>query len=553
MMRAVACTLAASLLACRAPAPPVSSGSASPQATADAPPAAPPSDATAAPVDPLALVRERGPLHGAPIHVEGAGGAPASDLVFTGTEGEAWGAWALLSLPSGPRLVAIEDWPAGVRVRFGAASARDGVAYALVETVEAPGRPAGQRSVVTLTRAFEALHGWQVTATPLPLLERAGAITEAAQLLEAAAWPAPTLTAARCNGLRRAAQSSAGLSQVVVREGLAHFEKYPDGLVLRAGVLDRAAVARQPRGFGEALLRTSDEYCEGASVALADEGAQLRVRALVTAAPVPAALPRTGVPAAIAGAADRAPVERYLRARLAGDARVVAIAPITAQGGALAVVTRPDGLNAVVLSEGGAFRLLPLGRAVNINNDAVRDARFVDADGDGRNDVVVESEEDGSLAHRGLYLTPPPSMSAALRYDLASALALNTAADLDAGVASLGAIPWRGVPHAQACALMAATRTPATLRRVATANLRVVSYEEPGTYAWRAQYQALSEFTAESPPAHGEVRCGRLACEADRPVCTGAYDEPGPGGTAYWFAWEGATLKLAGYAVYSGS
>lgn len=537
--------IALTLLACRS-APPPPSRAATPPSVRDA-------GAARASADPLDLVRARGALVGTPVHLHGDGRAPDVVVAFVGDGEQAWGAWAVETTPAGSRLRAVRGWPAGVRVRFAAVDAQRRFVDVAVETTGALDVPAGLRGVLTLVPESDPETSWVVAESDVDLALAAAAIDDPAQL-HGDRDEGPALSVARCDALRATARTPATRAQIASRAGIRRLARYPDGLLVDAGMLTAAELAARVPVLAQRIARTRGVECRDDDVRYVDEGSQLRVRAVVNrvAAPAPRASGAV-TPTPIAGDGDRALVERFLRARWPGDPDVRGVAALTAQGGTIAVARVGEAEHVAVIVESSVVRALPLGRAVNIRDDRVRATRFVDADGDGRNDVVVEVVDGNVVTHRGLYLTPAASMAGEMRDDLASALVLHTAASLDAGVAALGAVPWRSVPRAQACALMAATRTLAGVRRVATPDLRVVHFEEPGVPAWRAEYLPLSGFTAAAPPGSAVVRCDHMTCAPDRPVCQGAYDNPGPGGTVYWFAWQGAALRLAGFALYMGS
>jgi hypothetical protein len=566
-------------------APPRSTASAPETPTArPTPPAAP---------DALDWVRARGGLHRV-IHAIGFAGesfrlsaqlsvVPQRDpnpvtLAFTGDTEVAAGAWVIADRSRPAEVRAVERWPSGVHVIaagvgvFAPDRVDRRVIYVLVETTAALDRPAGQRSVLMLSDLDDRAHAWRAESAPLDVQRRVSerivsdgpSLVRAANHLEGGEplmddWPHPTLFPDGQSFVWRARTPHALAAEL----GLARvklFTRYPDGIVVPTATVQRSAFDTSPivtsllgsiiRGRAiwqlnvEPITSGPDGYTLSAEIAPA----------------APTRPPATTATQTVADDGDRALVERELRARYAGDPRVVAAARLSAQGGTVAVAeVAAAHASVVVVVERGVTRVFDLGRALAFSRDrdpdgaAVRAVRFLDGNGDGRADVLVESEEAGVVAHRGLYLTPSASMASELTYDLGSAVVLNTAATLDDAVAALATVPWRSVIPRAACPLAQAARTLAGLRRVGARDLRVITFGEYNAYAWRATFrppselsaEALSELADRAPPYVSTVRCPDIRCASDRPVC---WHHP----NAYWFSWDGPRLRLAAVAMYGG-
>ena len=182
------------------------------------------------------------------------------------------------------------------------------------------------------------------------------------------------------------------------------------------------------------------------------------------------------------------------------------------------------------------------------------EARFADVDGDGRTDVVLRAtgtSTDGTpLALAQTFLAPPPSVQVTdALVDHGSELAMAGATSVDAAVRAALSVATRGVTVSDACKLLASANTLVGFRRVATADVRVLTFEEPTMPTYRARVVAESRLRPEDVRDVGK-HCKELECAPSRPYCV--YVD-GPYSEYYWFAWDTNAMRLAGVALYGGS
>lgn len=562
-MRHHLATLALTLYACRSttppPAPPPTPRAEASVATRDVP------SSSATPAHSAALS-----MHGEAAVFPAEGNLPTVRVEFPGEPTQAHGARVTVGLSDGGvDRVMVENWPSAVRVRFSTRASRTGSVYVLVETVSAYDRPAGLRSLLELRPGSNAHSNWTYEIVPLALQRAARTVEDSAALSRLVNAEAPPAASEVCDAAFTAARTPAGLGRVVDTAGLDVFTKWSDGLVTFRESLS-AQDARSPAraaSLARAVARV-DAPCVYDAGEVSGEGRAARLRSVRVAAEAPAVAAPVTPPAAptpVAATGDRAAVERFLRARFSGEPRVIAAAPLTAQGGTVAVAI-VDALcwNVLVTHEGEVWRVMPFDRSACINGDRVRAARFVDANGDGRADVMIETEarNDGPGAqpdavlppfgHRGLYFTPPASMAVTLAEDYGAIVALHAAPSFDAAIASLAGVAWHGVTAREVCPLLQAARTREGLRRVATEDFRFVLFEEPRTISWRPTLVPLTDADASASLVGSSAPCQLLECSSTRPVCTWTEDS-GPGGGGAWFRRVNGQLRLTAIAVYNGS
>lgn len=559
-MRHHLATLTLALYACRsttppAPPPPTHAEAAAP--TRDVPTVAP------TPAPPALS------MHIEPVTFAAEGVLPAVRVEFPGDATQALGVRMGEDTPdAGAGRVSVENWPSAVRVRM-SARAHNGSVYVLVETATAHDRPAGLRSLLELRRGSNTAGTWTTEVVPLGMQRAARAIEDAAALSRLINAPDTQGSTDTCDAALAAARTPAGLGRVVDAAGLDVFVKWSDGLVTFRESLSAQDVRSPARAtpLARAVARVMAPCVYNAGEVVGEgRAARLRSVRVDAEAPAPTApvTPPTA-PTAVPANGDRLAVERFLRARFPGEPRVIAAAPLTAQGGLVAAaIVDAFEWNVLVTHEGEVWRVLPFGRGANTNADRVREARFVEANGDGRTDVVIETEardlgpdmapraSTRPFGHRGLYLVPPATMAAGLVEDSGAIVALNAAPSFDAAVTALASVPWRGVTSREVCAAVQAGRTRAGLRGVATEDFRFLLYEEPGSFAWRPEFVPLTDADASASLIGGALPCGMLECSSTRPVCTWSQDD-GPGGGGYWFRWENGRLRLTAIAIYNGS
>ena len=485
-------------------------------------------------------------------------------LAFVGTPEVSWGAWRVTATADGkPEIEPTEHWPAGARVLGGMVD--DGIAYVLLESLGVLDQPAGLRAVwidgAGKPSPFEA--------SPMAL----AGVRELRQLATIERAPpiaTPARTAALLSTLRAATASAAGLAGALATEGIDLDVVWQSLFAQRVGHLDTRDAASSVLGDRVlAILRDTlaDPACGAdacevwtshgrAIVRFAYEGGRWVVRAVFEDAPSAMGLRSTSPSREILANAAATETEPVLRARARGVMEVLGEAPLSTTGGTIGVALTdlaPDA-PVIVLREGLAVRLFGIDiGATRGAGDARWEAAFVDADGDGRTDVVVRmsaKRADGApLTWTEAFVAPPPSVqSAAVQADLASALAVLDAPTATAAAHAAASLPNRGVPRDEACRLLATAGTPAGFRRAAAPDARVLHFSEPGMPTWRPKVIPLTHVTPDDVRGVG-AHCAELECSSGRPYCawTGGADSQ-----HYWFDWRGEKLEIAGAADYDG-
>jgi len=180
------------------------------------------------------------------------------------------------------------------------------------------------------------------------------------------------------------------------------------------------------------------------------------------------------------------------------------------------------------------------------------DAAFADVDGDGRTDVVLRLEGTRSGAPATwtqVFLAPPPSVQRVeLRADLASSFALLDAPDVRSAAQLAVSLPSRAVSRDEACRTLAASATPAGLRRTALQDARLLRFDQPGMPTWLPKIVPAAKLTADDLRVLG-AHCGQMVCSATRPYCVWS------GGTDsqhLWFGLRDGELVISGAADYDG-
>ncbi len=487
-------------------------------------------------------------------------------LVFAGTTDVAVGAWRVARAPTGEvEVEPVERWPTGVRVLGGVVDA--GVAYVLLESVAVLDQPAGLRGVwIDGGSRASPFDG-----SPMGLAD----VTDAAALAARVAHPPPVGSTERTavallSTLRAAGASAPMLARALAAEGADVGVAWQSTFLQRIGRLDGEGTAPSPLADRAlAIVRAAAttqacgaDSCEAwtdtghAIVRFAVQGGRWVVRALIEDAPLTRA-PATGAPRAVPPAADTASTEALLRARARDVKQLLGEAPLTASGGTIGVGLTDLTPDAPVLAlrEGNAARVFPID-AGTVRAEAAEahwDAAFADVDGDGRTDVVVRmtgKRPDGSpVAWTQAFLAPPASVQAtAVEADLVTSLATMDAADVRAAVQAATSLPAGGVAHDDACRVLGAASTPAGFRKVASADARVLLFDEPGMPTWRPKIVPVAKLGADDVRGLG-AHCAELVCNQGRPYCAWT---SGPDSLHAWFIGQGPQLVLVGAADYQG-
>jgi hypothetical protein len=530
------------------------------------------SEADAGPPDPLAPVRARAALHGDPIRIPAAGKYADRWLVFVGSPEVARAAWVLSPGADKDELAPVEGWPAGVKVIGG--YVRQSVVYLVLETVALLDQPAGLRAVW-----FDGFgNASPFTFAPASAFAGVRDVADLAKRVDAG--PQPTQKpqeGALMAALRVASTSEAMLGKALDVRGADIVEAWQDTFLRRIEHVDPSRVAASPRAQELlAIVREAikNDHCDGdvcetpmaddhtahASIQFAEEESAshrwaIRAFELERAPPVIAtsAPPRIVPPSAKTDA-----TEAVLREHVRTVKQVLGEAPLGARGTiGVAVTDYESNGPTMVIRDGDYARVFPLSSMsfVGANATDLRyEARFADVDGDGRTDVVLRATgmaTDGTpLAIAQTFLAPPASVQAAdALVDHGSELAMAGATSVDAAAQAAVSVATRGVPLADACKLLASASTLAAFKRIATADVRVLTFEEPTMPTYRARIVTESRVRAEDVRDVGK-HCKELECAPSRPYCV--YVD-GPYSEYYWFSWDKSAMRLAGVAFYSGS
>jgi hypothetical protein len=485
-------------------------------------------------------------------------------LAFVGTHDVAWGAWRIaVGADGAAEIDPVTTWPTGVRVV--GAVVEGGLAYVLLESLGVLDQPAGLRAV------------WiDAAAGPSPFEASPMALSDVRTIAELAsrvkhAPPAESDPGGPLAALRAASASTATLASSLAREGADVRIVWQSLFTQPIGRLDADAagpsfLAASVVGAMRDSLATQAcgaDACEGWTdgvrtiVRFVRQDGRWAVRSILEDAQAPRATPGASPPRAVLQSADTAETEALLRARARKVDRVLGQAPLTADGGTIgvAMTDMSPGGPVVAVREGHAARVFAIdAAAVRAEGPGIAwEAAFADVDGDGRTDVVLRWSSAGpggaALAWTQAFLAPPPTVQASLLSpDLASALALMDAPDLEGAVRAAAALPPQGVARDEACRLLADATTPAGLRRQASPEARILQFEEPGLPTWRPKVIPASKVAPDdlrSLSAH----CADLACSAARPYCawTGGADSE-----HLWFGWRDGRPEIVGAAAYEG-
>lgn len=484
-------------------------------------------------------------------------------LAFTGTADVALGAWHVTRADDGIVSVApVDHWPTGVRVLGGVVSG--GVAYVLLETRAVLDQPGGLRGVW--------IDGGRSPFDVSPL-----ALSDVGDLDDLAARVAqpPSLGSATRNAvsllatLRAASTSSGALIKALAGDGADVGVLWQSMFVQKQAHLDGQGAAPSPLA-DRALAIVHDaletqacgvDACESwtergrAVVRFVVEGDRWTIRSIVEDA-VPSHAATAAMRHEVDPSADSDETATLLRQRVREVQQVLGQASLTAAGGTIGVglTDLQPGVPVIAVREGDAERVFLIdGPPLRGAASPTWDAAFADVDGDGRTDVVLRMtshRDDASpLVWTQVFLAPPASVQpTALAPDLATALATMDATDSHGAAHAAATLPARGVSREDACRLLAAARTPAGFRRVATPDGRVLLFDQPGMPTWRPKVVPAAKVSPGDVRDLG-VHCPEIECSATRPYC---FWSAGADSQHAWFGWADGQLALVGVADYDG-
>ena len=265
----------------------------------------------------------------------------------------------------------------------------------------------------------------------------------------------------------------------------------------------------------------------------------------------------TGAPREVEASAGTVATEDVLRGRAREVVQVLGEAPLSTSGGTIGagLTDLSHDVPVVAVREGLATRVFPVdaGTVRAEVKEARWEAGFADVDGDGRTDILLRmtgKRADGSpLVWTQTFLAPAASVQAmTLDPDLATSLAVMDAPDVRSAIHAATTLSTGPVAHDDACRVLSAASTPAGFRRVATADARVLLFDEPGMPTWHPKVIPLAKIGADDVRGLG-AHCADLVCSPTRPYC--AY-VAGADSLHAWFVGRDAQLALAGAADYQG-
>lgn len=521
-MRLVAIALVA--ISCTRSAPP----------TTGAPPPVSKPAAPAAPAFPEAaraeLVSKYGAVFGTPIFVTvgpprwivlvADGGAPLSGWLVEpdGSIRPAMGRWPWGAMPSGRVAVVDRDWRVDVDIDVLSTAALDQPA-GLSGRVEVrlrkqlgsllPGTTSSDFEIEAVVPAIDWVDAAEHEPDVVPALHEAATSDDALARL----WPAggvPVLKLYHQTFARTVSTLATPAEAGELRKLLAAISSCEGRRCARDGSAAGELVTYTLLG-DKPVLRA---WVRGESARTPSSAA-----ALVAPAPDPGALART---AAAFGVHDK----------------LLAQAPLRGGQGLIGVI----GQSAQVVARDGDFADL------TVSIDApVTDARFVDYDGDGLTDVVVEGHQDPSRSGVSFLITGGPTADSLAGRAAELAAMGGRKKDLDGAVHLALAAPAKPIDPAAACRLVAKAAHDATGVELFT---YVVPNGHPGMSWDRAQGRA-KELETELEGRKGTC-AATIRCSPTRPYCQFSNDG-GPGETMLLFGGPAATPKLLRAVMYAGT
>ncbi len=542
-----------------------------PRAPMSAPAPCPTAPPVAAPAPPergwpegLAKALEgRGDPHTQPVLLSPDARGRARWLAFVGTPAVAWGAWRVTVSADATEVEPVAEWPVGVRVLGAVVEA--GVAYVLLESVDVLDQPPGMRAV-WIDAAGGPSSPFEASPMALADVRTLDDLADRVKRRPPNDGDGTGLLAA----LRSASASTVTLASSLAREGadvrlawqglfaqaIGHLDADTASSSLLAGsviAVMRDALATQACGHD-----ACETWTDGARaiVRFVRQDGRWVVRAILEDAPGARSQPGASPPHQVAttGATE---TESLLRARARRVDGVLGQAPLTAGGGTIGVglTDLAPGIPVVAVIEGEAAHLFPIEVSVvrAEGPEARWTAAFADVDGDGRTDVIlrytgVDASGDATSWTQA-FVAPPPSVQASsLSPDLATALVLMDAKDMDGAAHAATSIAPKGVTREDACRLLADASTPAGFRRQAAPDARLLQFDEPGLPTWRPKVVSAVKASADDLRGLG-AHCTELACNPTRPYCAWI---AGADSEHLWFGWHDGRPEIVGAASYEG-
>lgn len=510
-----------------------------------------------------AAMSTHGEPHAQPLALAPEASGRQRWLAFTGSADVALGAWHVTRATDGTvTVVPVDHWPTGVRVLGGILSG--GVAYVLLETRAVLDQPGGLRGVW--------IDGGRspFDVSPLALADVHDLDDLAARLGQPPSLGTATRNAVSLLSTLRAASTSSGaLVKALASEGADVGALWQSTFVQKQAHLDGQGAAPSPLA-DRALAIVHDaletqacgvDACESwtergrAVVRFVVEGGRWMIHSVVEDAVAPRAT-TPGMRHEVDASMDSDVTATVLRERAHEVQQVLGQAPLTAAGGTIGVglTDLEPGVPAIAVREGDAARVFLVDAPPLHGAPApVWDVAFADVDGDGRTDVVLrmvgKRDDTTPLAWTQVFLAPPASVQpTTLAPDLATALATMDAPDSHAAAHAAATLPARGVSREDACRVLSTARTPAGFRRVATADARVLLFDQPGMPTWRPKVVPSAKVGPGDVRDLG-VHCPDIECSATRPYCVWS---AGADSQHAWFGWADGQLALVGVADYDG-
>lgn len=530
-----------------------------------------PSDAPPAPAAPewpeglAAVMSPHGSPHVQPLPID------TEDherwLTVVGTPEQALGAFRVAKAREGAYTAEpVADWPMAVRVVGGLRAG--GVTYVLLETLAALDQPGGLRGVwidggrrgspfetsplaLSGTRDLDDLLARVKRPSPLGSAER-NSVSLVATLRAAAASPDALARALATDGV-----DVGDVWQSMFVQPVGHLDGQgaaPSALADRVLAVVRSALETQACGVDACEVWTDSTH---AVVRFVVQGGRWVIRWILEDAPARPAVATTGASRQVLEpSADAAATTELLRARAGEVLQVIGEAPLAPSGGTIGVGLTDLALDVPVIAvrEGAASRTFMIDQVAARKpwTDERWDAAFADVDGDGRTDVVLRMQGTrgaGAAAWTQVFLAPAPSVQArTVVPDVASAFAVMDAPDAREAAVLAASSSGRGITRDEACRIVVAATTPAGFRRVASADARVLRFEQPGLPTWLPKIVPSAKVTADDVRGLG-AHCAEMTCSSTRPYCSWS------GGTDslhFWFAVRDGTLTLTGAADYDG-
>lgn len=445
--------------------------------------------------------------------------------------------------------------PAASRALFAASVA--GRTWVVVESVASLDLPGGMRTV-------DASPGFTLDELPLARRMHLAEARDAADLARrVAALTTPARPSARGKDPLEhalvAVKTPADVAALIGPEGVDVVTAWEGAFGQLREHVQSTSVDRSP--FVKALPAMAARVgacAEATCVTVDDDGARVVLRGVVRGGavflesveldppePGPALSPTAP---RLVDKGDPAATERVAK-RLGVAGAVIASAPLRAGGaGSVGVVrTAEEGL-AMVLADGAFEASADL--AIGLLDPKTVEVGFVEADGDGRADVVVFGhasyvKKKSSFAR--LYASPRTvgSPGRVLQPDPGALFALRPATSLDAARAAALTAPLGAVAKADACRLVLALGDAKSAPRALASGAKLWAYGEPSEAEVSLHPATVAKVVSPSPSS-----CAELRCDPRRPVCTYVSE---PAVEWFWIKQEKGAPKLDVVVRYDGS